>query len=286
MNSFNKNRIYLLLNLILFSALFSCSKESSPIATLPEDNSLNIEGYKLVWNDEFSGTDIDKTKWEHEVNADGGGNNELQYYTDRSQNSFLENGTLKIVAHQEEYTSKGITRYYTSARLRTVNKGDWIYGRIEVRAKIPYGQGLWPAIWLLPTNWVYGGWPKSGEIDIMEHVGFDLGKIHGSVHTEAYNHKIGTQKSGQTLIPNANSEYHVYAIEWSEDKIDFFVDKTKYFSFANDNKGDYKTWPFNKKFHLLLNVAVGGDWPGNPTTNTIFPKVMQIDYVRVYERSI
>lgn len=285
MNGFRKHTICLILNLILFSAFYSCSKDNSPSAN-QSDERIDIEGYKLVWNDEFSGTEIDKTKWEHEVNADGGGNNELQYYTDRSQNSFLENGTLKLVALQEEFTLKGITRYYTSARLRTLNKGDWLYGRIEVRAKIPYGQGLWPAVWMLPTAWAYGGWPKSGEIDIMEHVGFDPGKIYGSIHTEAYNHKIGTQKGGQLLIANANSEYHVYAIEWFEDRIDFYVDKTKYFSFANDNKGDYKTWPFNKKFHLLLNVAVGGDWPGNPTTNTIFPKVMQIDYVRVYERSI
>ena len=282
MKKLSFNILYFFINSILMVSLVMCSDEDNP--TNP-DVSLNIEGYTLVWNDEFESSEIDKSKWEHEVNADGGGNNELQYYTNRSKNSYVENGSLKIVAQQEEYTFEGKTRYYTSARLRTIYRGDWTFGRIEVKAKIPYGQGLWPAIWMLPTNWEYGGWPKSGEIDIMEHVGFDPGRIHGSIHTEAYNHKIGTQKSGQILIATANTEYHVYTIEWSEEKIDFFVDKSKYFSFTNDKKGDYKTWPFNKKFHLLLNVAVGGDWPGPPNAETVFPQVMQIDYVRVYKKN-
>ncbi len=118
----------------------------------------------------------------------------------------------------------------------------------------------------------------------MEHVGYDQGTIHGSVHTEAYNHRAGTQKSKQIKIPDADSAFHIYAIEWSADKIDFFVDSVKYFTFVNDKTGDYKTWPFDKEFHLLLNVAVGGDWPGDPTPETIFPKEMVVDYVRVYEK--
>lgn len=268
--------------MIISLTTFGCSKdESNPTETPKDDN--DLPGYTLIWNDEFVGTTIDLNKWGHEVNANGGGNNELQYYTDRSENSFVQDGYLHIVAQQEEYTSDQGTRYYTSARMRTMNKGDWTYARIEVKAKIPYGQGMWPAIWMLPTDWSYGGWPSSGEIDIMEHVNSGS-EIHGSVHTEAYNHRIGTQKTGQISVPDADDNFHVYAIEWSEDKIDFIVDETKYFSFSNDKKGDYKTWPFDKRFHILLNVAVGGDWPGNPTPQTLFPKEMVIDYVRVYKK--
>lgn len=263
--------------------MFSCSgEEDSP--TENPGNEFDIPGYDLIWHDEFEGSSIDNSKWDHEVNATGGGNSELQYYTARPENSFVEDGELHIVALREEYTGDEGTRYYTSARMRTANKGDWKYGRIEVKAKIPYGQGLWPAIWMLPTDWEYGGWPSSGEIDIMEHVGWDQGNIHGSVHTEAYNHKVGTQKSKQIKIPSANSAFHIYAIEWSEDKIDFFVDTSKYFTFVNDKAGDYKTWPFDKEFHLLLNVAVGGDWPGDPSPETIFPKEMVVEYVRVYKK--
>lgn len=276
-----KNSFYVFLVIVMTS--FGCSKDDSNPSE-PNNNDIDIPGYTLIWNDEFSGTNIDLSKWSHEVNAWGGGNNELQYYTDRQENSFVKDGYLHIVAQQEEYTGDEGTRYYTSARMRTMNKGDWINVRIDVSAKIPFGQGMWPAIWMLPTDWEYGGWPNSGEIDIMEHINSGP-EIHGSIHTEAYNHRIGTQKSGQTLVPDANENFHVYSIEWSEDKIDFLVDNVKYFSFANDKKGDPKTWPFDKRFHLLLNVAVGGDWPGNPTTATIFPKEMVIDYVRVYKKT-
>jgi beta-glucanase (GH16 family) len=166
--------------------------------------------------------------------------------------------------------------------MRTSGKVDWTYCRVDVRAKIPYGQGMWPAIWMLPTDWQYGGWPSSGEIDIMEHVNSEE-QIHGSVHTEAYNHKIGTQKSSQYPLADADEAFHVYSIVWTADKIDFLVDNNQYFSFANDNAGDYKTWPFDKRFHIILNVAVGGAWPGNPSPSTIFPKEMIIDYVKVYQ---
>jgi beta-glucanase (GH16 family) len=277
---------YLTLFIISFVPLGYCSEEKdNPLAADDNQDSLSIEGFELIWNDEFNDEEIDNSKWEHEVNADGGGNNELQYYTARPENSFIENGNLNIVAQQEEYTSDGKTRYYTSARMRTANRGDWLYVKVDVKAKIPYGQGLWPAIWMLPTDWEYGGWPASGEIDIMEHVGFDQGRIHGSIHTQAYNHRIGTQKSGTKMIPDANAQYHIYSIEWSQEKIDFLIDGEKYFSFTNDGQNNPETWPFDKRFHLLLNVAVGGDWPGNPTTDTKFPKKMIIDYVRVYKKS-
>ena len=212
----------------------------------------------------------------------------MQYYTDSDTNSFLRDGNLVIKANvvpQGVNSSKGL-RYYTSARLRTKEKGDWLYGRIDVKAKIALGQGIWPAIWMLPTDWRYGGWPASGEIDIMEHVGYDLGVVHGSVHTEAYNHKINTQRSSARKIANVDTEFHVYSIIWDKDKISFFIDDVQYFLFENDQQGNYKTWPFDQRFHLLINIAVGGDWPGNPDNSTNFPRKMLVDYVRVYEKSI
>jgi len=175
-------------------------------------------------------------------------------------------------------------RYFSSARLRTAGKGDWKYGRIDVRAKLALGQGIWPAIWMLPTDWIYGGWPGSGEIDIMEHVGHDEGRVHGSVHTESYNHKIGTQRTKTIMLSDVRDSFHIYSIEWYEDRIDFFIDDTKYFTFTNDNNNDFKTWPFNQRFHLLINVAVGGDWPGAPDNTTVFPQDMKVDYVRVYKQ--
>jgi beta-glucanase (GH16 family) len=234
---------------------------------------------KLVWSDEFDKPNIDKTKWEHEVNGDGGGNNELQYYTDSEKNSYIQDGKLIIKAIDEKYQNKD----YTSARLRSKFKGDWLYGKIEVKAKIPTGLGTWPAIWMLPSDWVYGDWPKSGEIDIMEHVGYDPNVIHGSIHTDAYNHILGTQKSSKQIIATATIEFHIYAIEWFEDKIDFYIDNNKYFSFANENKG-WSTWPFDKRFHLILNLAVGGNWGGAKGIDpNDFPAQLEIDYVRIYQ---
>ena len=233
----NKTRKFIGLFYIILLTIFStiltfCSEDKNNPVNNNVDDSLNIDGYKLVWNDEFDNSAIDLNKWEHEVNANGGGNNELQYYTARPENSFVKEGNLHLVALQEEYTDDGETRYYTSARMRTATNGDWTYVRVDVKAKLPYGQGLWPAIWMLPTDWQYGGWPASGEIDIMEHVGYDPGRIHGSIHTEAYNHRIGTQKSGTKVIPDANTEFHIYSIEWTEEKIIFLIDGEIYFTFG------------------------------------------------------
>lgn len=236
--------------------------------------------YELIWSDEFDYTGLpDDSKWNYDVGGDGWGNNELQYYTkNRTENARVENGHLIIQAHKETYGGKS----YTSARLITKTKGDWKYGRIEIKAKLPGGRGTWPAIWMLPTDWAYGGWPASGEIDIMESVGYDPGKIYGTVHTEAYNHSLGTQRGSSIMIADAESNYHLYAIEWDENKIDFFVDDTKYFTFSN--QGDWTKWPFDKRFHLILNIAIGGDWGGiQGVDNNIFPVQMEVDYVRVYQ---
>jgi beta-glucanase (GH16 family) len=268
---------------VLFSSLvFGCSNNDSVNGTSNENNdSLKIDGYNLVWNDEFNvDGKLDNSKWDYDIGGNGWGNNELQYYTSDSVNVRAYNGKLEIEAHY--YPNSEIN--YTSARIVTKDKGDWKYGRVEVKAKLPAGIGTWPAIWMLPTDWEYGGWPSSGEIDIMEHVGYDLNVIHGSVHTESYNHKIGTQVSEQLTIPTATSNFHIYMIEWFEDRIDFYIDDNKYFTFQNENK-TYKEWPFDKKFHLLMNIAIGGDWGGvQGVNNSIFPVKMEIDYVRVYAK--
>ena len=270
----------ILMQLAIISISFAgCSKEDS--TTTPTSDIPEIPGYTLVWNDEFTAANIDLTKWEHEVNGDGGGNNELQYYTNLPTNSFIENGHLVIKAIYEDYQS----RDFTSARMRTKYKGDWLYGRIEVVAKIPAGRGTWPAIWMLPTDWEYGNWPSSGEIDIMEHVGYDPNVIHGSIHTLSYNHTIGTQKTALLTIPTAITSFHKYAIEWFEDHIDFFIDDTMYFTFTNENK-DWQYWPFDKRFHLILNLAVGGNWGGAEGIDVAaFPAQMEVDYVRVYKKN-
>lgn len=266
---------------------FACS-EDEIVSQNKETNDWEIEGWNIVWQDEFDKDSLDLTKWSREIGGHGWGNNELQFYTDSDSNSYVENGNLILKAQvvpQGIGSSKGL-RYYSSARLRTYGKGDWKYGRIEVKAKVASGQGIWPAIWMLPTDWLFGGWPSSGEIDIMEHVGYDLGVVHGSVHTEAYNHKINTQRSSARKIANVDTEFHVYSIIWDKDKISFFIDDVQYFLFENDQQGNYKTWPFDQRFHLLINIAVGGDWPGNPDNSTNFPRKMLVDYVRVYEKSI
>lgn len=266
---------------------FACS-EKEGVSYNNEINDWEIEGWNIVWQDEFDKDSLDLTKWSRETGGHGWGNNELQFYTDSDSNSYVENGNLILKAQvvpQGIGSSKGL-RYYSSARLRTYGKGDWKYGRIEVKAKVASGQGIWPAIWMLPTDWLFGGWPSSGEIDIMEHVGYDLGVVHGSVHTEAYNHKINTQRSSARKIANVDTEFHVYSIIWDKDKISFFIDDVQYFLFENDQQGNYKTWPFDQRFHLLINIAVGGDWPGNPDNSTNFPRKMLVDYVRVYEKSI
>jgi beta-glucanase (GH16 family) len=238
----------------------------------------------LVWSDEFDINGLpDASRWSYDTdgNATGWGNNESQYYTaNRLKNAEVRDGFLYITAHKEDY--EGFS--YTSARLRTNGKGDWLYGRVEVKAKIPDGRGMWPAIWMLHTDWEYGGWPASGEIDIMENVGYDPYKIVGTVHTESYNHTLGTQKGATTVVQTCYSDFHVYAIEWEAKEIRIYVDDLHYFTFKNEGTG-YKTWPFDKRFHLLLNVAVGGNWGGvMGIDDTIFPRTMVVDYVRVYQK--
>ncbi|MCB0736996.1 MAG: family 16 glycosylhydrolase [Bacteroidetes bacterium] len=240
----------------------------------------NSQCRQLVWNDEFDVDGApDKLKWGFDIGGHGWGNGEAQYYASSLKNAFVEDGKLIIKAIKEQNAGND----YTSARLVSKGKGDWKYGTIEVRAKLPEGRGTWPAIWMLPTDNVYGGWPNSGEIDIMEHVGYQQNKIHGTVHTGHFNHLKGTQKGGSINQKGVSKEFHVYSINWFENKIDFYLDGNKYFTFNNEDNSSSK-WPFDQYFHLVMNIAIGGSWGGvQGIDNSIFPQQMEIDYVRVYE---
>jgi len=241
---------------------------------------------RMVWNDEFDGiTGVpDPSKWSYEIGNGcpdncGWGNNQLEYYTDASMNSRIENGLLIIEAHRQ--SMGGLL--YSSAKINTRQSGSWKYGRIDVRARLPRGRGTWPAIWMLPTHWKYGGWPHSGEIDIMEHVGWAQDSLFGTVHTQNYNHVAGTQKGRTIHVPDISLHFHVYSIIWDKDKIDFLIDDKKYFTFDNDGRGP-DSWPFDQEFYLILNVAVGGNFGGvRGVDNEIWPQRMEVDYVRVYQ---
>jgi beta-glucanase (GH16 family) len=241
------------------------------------------ENLELVWSDEFDYTGFpDKTKWNYDTigNSYGWGNNELQYYTvAREKNVYVDGENLVITPRKEAWGDFN----YTSARLSSKEKGDWLFGRIEVKAILPGGRGIWPAIWMLSTDQEYGNWPKSGEIDIMEHVGYEPDSVYTTVHTGAFNHTIDTEVGEATYVPGSEEAFHVYAIEWNEDKIDFIIDGEKVFTFSN-SKGGSNEWPFDKRFHLILNVAVGGHWGGlHGVDDSVFPATMKVDYVRVYQ---
>lgn len=279
-----KKCMILILGFICVGALSACSKKDAADDTVSAQQSIpQREGWTLVWDDEFNTGDVPSPeRWGFDVGGSGWGNNELEYYTQyRKENARIENGSLIIEARKENY--EGMK--YTSARLVTANHGDWLYGRVEVRAKLPAGFGTWPAIWMLSTDWAYGGWPQSGEIDIMEHVGYDNGVIHGSTHCDKYYFKTNTQKTATIRIPTATSDFHVYAMEWYADRIDMFVDSVKYFTSSNEGTG-WQAWPFDKRFHLILNLAIGGDWGGQKgVDDAIFPVRMEVDYVRVYAKN-
>jgi beta-glucanase (GH16 family) len=269
------------ISLLFFSSFFSysCSNTSE---NEPQDNGKT--NWVMIWNDEFGNDGLpDPQKWNYDVGGSGWGNNELQYYTEnRTENARVQQDFLVIEARKESYEGKN----YTSARLVSRGKGDWTYGRFEVRAILPSGRGTWPAIWMLPTEWSYGngGWPDNGEIDIMEHVGYDPGSIHASIHTASYNWVNNTQKTSIIKVPAAQSSFHVYAMEWYPDSICIFVDSVKYFTFKKESD-DWKVWPFNKNFHFIFNIAVGGGWGGaQGIDDSIFPQRMLIDYVRVYKK--
>ncbi len=249
---------------------------------------------KLVWVDEFDYSGLpDPAKWDYEEGFVR--NKELQFYTvERKENARVKDGMLILEAHKENYIFDPDTRRnqnplgsdtasYTSAALRTKGKASWTYGRIEVRAKLPDGLGIWPAIWMLGTNIKEVGWPMCGEIDIMEYVGFQPDVIHANIHTKSYNHSQGTNKGSTINILKPYESFHVYAIDWTKDRIDFYVDVNKYFSFSNEGKG-VEEWPYDLPQYLILNIAVGGSWGGQKgIDDAIFPQKMYVDFVRVYQ---
>ncbi len=236
-----------------------------------------VSGDTMVWNDEFSGSLIDTTRWSFDLGTGapaltGWGNNELQYYTSNPANVSIVNGKLCINAIKESYQGSD----YTSARIQTKLKGDWTYGRFEIRAKLPKGKGIWPAIWMLPTDNFYGGWAASGEIDIMELLGHEPAKIYGTIHFGGA--WPDNQSSTETYtLPKGDfsDDFHTFAIEWDTEGISWYVDSIRY------SVKPHKQ-PFDKRFYLIMNLAVGGNWPGNPDGSTVFPVRMEVDYVRVY----
>lgn len=234
-----------------------------------------------MWQDDFSVDGMpDASKWSFEEGGNGWGNNELQYYTS-GDNASVADGKLIIQAKKENV----LGRQYSSARMITRGRGDWKFGRYEIRAKLPKGRGTWPAIWMLPSDNIYGVWPSSGEIDIMEHVGFEPNKVHASIHCSSYNGQRGNQKTASKLVnnPAAIADYHIYRIDWTPYAIKGFIDGEQYFEYINDNTS-FTTWPFDQKFYLLLNIAVGGNWGGaQGVDDNAFPATMEVDYVKVYK---
>lgn len=247
-------------------------------------------GFALTWSDEFSGANgstPDAGKWTYDLGGGGWGNQELETYTNRPANAQIQNGNLVITAQKEAFTgTDGITRSYTSARLKTQGLFTQAYGRFEARIKIPEGQGMWPAFWMLGQDITTNGWPKCGEIDIMENIGREPGMVHGSLHGPSSTAPTSDATSTVTLPNNANfaADFHVYGVEWEPTQIRFYVDSNNY---ATVNKSDWPangTWAFDHPFFILLNVAVGGSWPGSPDGTTQFPQQMLVDYVRVYTK--
>jgi beta-glucanase (GH16 family) len=246
--------------------------------------------WTLTWSDEFNGPDgsaVDASKWVTETGGNGWGNDELEYYTNRLQNAYQHEGNLVIKVLQEKYAgADGVTRNYTSARLKTLGKFVQTYGRFEARIKIPRGQGIWPAFWMLGEDIDTPGWPGCGEIDVMENIGKEPTLVHGTIHGPGYS---GAQGIGAPYsIPDGKAvadDYHVFAVEWEPNAIRFYVDDHLYTTRTPADLPKGTKWVYDHPFFLLLNVAVGGGWPGSPDATSAFPQEMLVDYVRVYRRT-
>lgn len=265
--------------------------------SIPSDCAITTveDGWVPVWCDEFQYTGgVDLSKWSVVVGGGGFGNNELQYYTNRQENLYVDGEYLNITALMENYGGYN----YTSAKIWTTNTETWKYGKFEMRAKLPAGRGTWPAFWMMPASSKYGGWPDSGEIDIMEHVGYDMNVVHGTIHTDRFNGSNGRGGSTSILLTeglvtsiDVANEFHTYGIEWDETSITWFYDGLAFASVGYDPELSgtvlYDTtvdWPFDQYFYLILNLAIGGNWGGaQGVDNNIFPTTMQVDYVRVYQ---
>ena len=250
------------------------------------------KGFTLVWGDEFNGPDgssPDSSKWTYDLGADGNGwgNNELESYTNRTQNVQIKSGNLVITAQRETYTgADGLTRNYTSARLKTQGLFTQAYGRFEARIKIPAGQGMWPAFWMLGKDIDTISWPKCGEIDIMENIGKEPSTVHGSLHGPSTSGPTSDFTAAFSLPAGQNfaDDFHLYAVEWEPGTIRFYVDSNLYGTVNQSQWPAGGTWTFDHPFFLLFNLAIGGDWPGSPDNSTVFPQQLLVDYVRVYTK--
>ncbi|HEV7783184.1 MAG TPA: family 16 glycosylhydrolase [Chitinophagaceae bacterium] len=240
-------------------------------------------GYALAWADEFNGTTLSMSDWSFE-NGDGcpgicgWGNNELEYYTGRPENLFFQDGKMIIEARKENYSGKN----YTSSKILTRGKKTFKFGRFDIRAKLPKGKGIWPAFWLLPQNNVFGGWPKSGEIDLMEMIGHEPNRSYGTLH---FGPGPGSTQLGRNYtLPSGifNDEFHVFSLEWKQDQIKWFIDGNIFSTYTNADFGS-NNYPFNEDFFFIVNLAVGGNWPGGPDAATYFPQWLIVDYIRVYQ---
>jgi beta-glucanase (GH16 family) len=237
-----------------------------------------LEGWELVWQDEFDGPEINRDDWTFDIGGNGWGNSEAQTYTERPENARIEDGHLVIEARKERFVNQD----HTSARLKTQDLHSWQYGRVEALIQIPEGQGIWPAFWMLGDSISSVSWPTSGEIDIMENIGREPKMIHGTVHGPGYSGANGVGGSWYLGDAPYSADFHEFAIEWEPEVIRWYMDDNLYFTLTPDDvPGD---WVYDQPFFILLNVAVGGEWPGYPDETTVFPQQMLIDYVRVYQR--
>lgn len=265
----------------------SCGGGSVLEPALPPPSS----GWTLVWSDEFNGANgsaPDASKWTYDLGGGGWGNQELETYTNRAANAQIQNGNLVITAQKEIFTgSDGITRDYTSARLKTQGLFSQTYGRFEARIKIPKGQGMWPAFWMLGNDIATSGWPKCGEVDIMENIGREPATVHGSLHGPSSVAATSDLTSTFALPAgqNLSDDFHVYAVEWEPGTVRFFLDSNNYATFTQSQWPSGGQWVFDHPFFIILNVAVGGSWPGAPDSTTSFPQQMLVDYVRVSQKT-
>ena len=266
------------------SLLSGCRIISDPPPPIPPAR------WRLVWSDEFSGPDgalPDPKKWTYDIGGKGWGNQELESYTKRPANARIEKGNLVITALSENYTgADGVTREYTSARLKTQGLFAQAYGRIEARIKVPEGQGMWPAFWMLGEDITSVGWPRCGEIDIMENVGKEPGTVHGSLHGPSTERATSDLTSIFSLPGGQRfaDQFHLYAVEWEQNQVRFYVDSNLYASVDSSQWPAGGKWVFDHPFFIILNLAVGGNWPGSPDDSTNFPQSMLVDYVHVYTR--
>jgi beta-glucanase (GH16 family) len=282
--------------LILAAALFGIAALGQdyvpPKAQATSSASVSIQTstgrWEQTWSDEFNGpngSQPDPAKWTFVTGGNGWGNKELEYYTARPENAHIEDGNLVITALKEDYTgADGVTRNYTSARIQTMGKFDQAYGRFEARIKIPYGQGIWPAFWMLGADMPTAHWPGAGEIDIMENIGREPGTVHGTIHGPGYSGAKGIGAPYSLPAGRFADDYHLYAIEWEPNHIRFYVDDRLYETRTPADLPPGTKWVYDHPFYILLNCAVGGAWPGNPDDTSTFPQKMLVDYVRVYKK--